>query len=54
MGVDLISGVVCQPAHTQFIVAETDEYSKLHELLRPFSGISKADILPVLDLMSPQ
>ena len=54
VGVDLSSGVVCQPAHTQFFVVETDEYSKLRELLRPFSGISKADILPVLDLTSPQ
>jgi len=51
--VQLISAVVCQPAHTQFFVVETDDYAKLHELLRPFSGISKAEITPVRDLMNP-
>ncbi len=53
VGVDLISAVVCQPAHTQFFVVETDDYAKMHELLRPFSGISKAEITPVRDLMNP-
>ena len=54
VGIELISAVVCQPAHTQFFVVETDDYAKLHEFLRPFSGISKADITPVRDLMNPQ
>ncbi|MFQ6028400.1 MAG: DUF3303 family protein [Dehalococcoidia bacterium] len=52
VGVELLSAVVCQPAHTQFFVVETDEYDKLRELLVPFSGISKADISPVRDLMN--
>ena len=29
VGVELISAVVCHPAHTQFFVIETDDYSKL-------------------------
>lgn len=53
LGVELISAVACQPAHTQFFVLETDEYAKLHDLFRPFSGISKADITPVRDLINP-
>ncbi len=53
VGVDLISAVVCQPAHTQFFVVETDEYNKLRELIRPFAGIAKADISPVMDLLNP-
>ena len=53
VGVELISAVVCQPAHQQFFVVETDDYSKLYELFRPFLGISKADISPVRDLMIP-
>ena len=28
VGVELISAVGCQPAHTQFYVVETDDYSK--------------------------
>ena len=54
VGVELISAVVCQPAHTQFFVVETDDYSKLYELFRPFQGIAKADITPVIDVMNPQ
>ena len=54
VGVELISAVVCQPAHSQFFVVETDEYSKLYELFRPFSGNAKADITPVRDLVNPQ
>ena len=53
VGVELISAVVCQPAHQQFFVVETDDYTKLYELFRPFQGISTADITPVRDLMIP-
>ena len=54
VGVEFISAVVCQPAHTQFFVVETDDYNKLYELFRPFQGIATADITPVRDLMLPQ
>ena len=53
VGIELISAVVCQPAHTQFFVVETDDYAKLHEFFRPFQGIAAADITPVRDLMNP-
>ena len=52
-GVELISAVVCQPAHTQFFVVETDDYAKLYELIRPLQGYATADITPVRDLMNP-
>ena len=54
VGVELISVVVCQPAHIQFFVVETEDYSKLYELFRPMQGIAKADISPVRDLINPQ
>ena len=54
VGVELISAVVCRPAHTQFFVVETDDHAKLEEFLRPFLGIAKADITPVRDLLHPQ
>ena len=54
VGVEIISAVVCGPAHTHFIVVETDDCSKLYEPFGPFLGIAKADISPVRDLMNPQ
>ena len=53
VGIELISAVQCQPAHSQFFVVETDDYSKLFELFRPMQGIAAADITPVRDLMNP-
>jgi len=53
VGIDLISAVQCQMAHTQYFVVETDDYSKLHELFMPFQGIATADFVPVRDLMNP-
>jgi len=52
VGVEIVSGVVCQPAHTQFFVVETDDFSKLYELFTPLQGYAKADITPVRDLMN--
>ena len=54
VGVELISAVGCQPAHTLFFVVETDDYSRLYELFRLSQGFAKADITPVRDLMNPQ
>lgn len=51
VGVELIAALVCAPAHTQFFVIETDDYSKLQELFRPVFGFCKAEIMPVRDYL---
>ncbi len=52
VGVELIAALVCPPAHTQFFIVETDDFSKLHELFRPVMGFCTADISPVRDIPS--
>jgi hypothetical protein len=51
VGIEIVSAVACNPAHTQFFVVETDDYSKLDELFKPWLGRAKADILPVRDVI---
>ena len=53
VGIQLISAVQSQAAHTSFYVVETDDYTKLYDLFRPLQGFAKADIIPVRDLMDP-
>ncbi len=52
VGIELISAVQCQMAHTRYFVVETEDYAKLHELFMPFQGISVAEFTPVRDLMN--
>ena len=53
VGVELIAAAVCAPDHVHFFTVETDDYSKLTDLFRPYLGFAKADITPVRDLMNP-
>ncbi len=53
VGVELIAAAVCAPGHVHFFTVETDDYSKLNELFRPYMGFAKADFAPVRDLMNP-
>jgi len=53
VGIELISAVQCQMAHTQYFVVDTEDYSKLHELFAPFQGIATADFAPARDLLNP-
>ena len=50
-GITLISGVVCQPSHTQYFIIETDDVEKLEAFFRHALGWNKADIRPVRDLI---
>ena len=52
VGVELLSAMVCAPAHVHFFTVETDDYSKLTELFRPYMGFPKADFTPVRGLMN--
>ena len=54
VGVELVAAAVCAPAHVHFFTVETDDYSKLTDLFRPYMGFAKSDITPVRDLMNPQ
>ena len=53
IGIEMISAVLCQMAHAQYFVVETEDYAKLHELFAPFQGIATADFAPVRDLKNP-
>jgi hypothetical protein len=37
------------PAHTTFLVVETDDIAKLHDFLKPGTGVTTAEITPVSD-----
>ena len=52
--VELISAVVCGPSHSDVFFAETDDMSELAEVLRPYMRFTKADIIPLRDLMNPR
>jgi len=41
------------PAHTVFLVVETDDITKLHEFLRPGAHLTTAEITPVSDAPVP-
>ncbi len=53
VGVELISAMVCAPAHVHFFTVETDDITKLNNLFRPYLGFAKADFAPVRHLMIP-
>jgi len=54
VGVELIAVEVCAPAHVHFFVVETDDYSKLTDLFRPYMVFATADITPVRSQMNPR
>ncbi len=53
VGVDLISAMVSAPARVHFITVETDDITKINNLVRPYLGFAKADFAPVRGLMNP-
>jgi hypothetical protein len=37
------------PAHTTYLVVETDDIAKLHAFLKPGAGVTTSEITPVSD-----
>ena len=37
------------PQHTTYLVVETDDIGKLQQFLKPGSGVTRAEIVPVSD-----
>ena len=53
VGVTFIKGGVNAPQHNHFIFVETDDMSKLRDLMQPFIGYWDVVITPVMNLPEP-